>query len=325
MRRRDVLRGAGSFVVVLQGCERITVRTDGQPRIIPDIVDNDDFYVYSYSTPPEVDRERWTCALKVDDAVAGTLDLATLQSLPLREKEHTLQCIGSTPRLQLIGNAIWGGLPLREVFEALGIVLPDTSTTLVFRGADQYHAAIPFSDLDDGPVWLVWEMNGEPLPDLHGSPARLLVPGRYGVKNVKWPVSIEVQATPHVSYWTTLGWDEFAEYKANAFIASPPDASTLDASPVLVVRGTAFAGDDPIVSVEVSVDDGPFEPAGLDYAPGADIWAVWSFAWRPTEGIHTLQVRATSESGETSEPNPGGTNPLHGYDGSMKITVKVEA
>jgi hypothetical protein len=166
-------------------------------------------------------------------------------------------------------------------------------------------------------------MNGERLPLEHGAPYRLLVPGRYGVKNLKWPVEIAFVDTPHASFWTTYGWDEAAAYQPNAMVLIPPDDVELDAGAAVRFAGAAFAGADPIERVEVSLDGGPFEPAVLDYTAGPDVWALWSWDWTAAPGDHTLQARCVTASGAASRPDPDGTDPWHGYDGSMQITVRV--
>ncbi len=326
MRRRDVLGMASASLMGrwLAGCDKLVVV---DPRLDPEIdpvTSNQAFYTYQCCGIPEVDAETHETSITVLEQQVARFDLAFLRSLELVEKEHTLQCVGSRPRIQNIDNAIWGGLPLRDVLDALGVDLPGGLVDIRVTGMDDYHAAIPFEDLDAAPLWLVWEMNGEPLPRRHGAPARLLVPGRYGVKNLKWLREIAFLDTNHQSYWTERGWDEASTYKPNTFIASPIDQYLIERGQRIRFVGTAFAGPDVIERVEVSVDGGPWEPADIDYAPGPDIWCLWSWLWAPDEpGDHLVQVRCTTASGAMSELDPDGTRQAHGYDGSMQIGVTV--
>jgi hypothetical protein len=332
MRRRDVLAMAGSSVLArwLAGCDRFVILEGDRALLIDPITSNEDHYVYTVFAVPDLDPRAHQTVVRHEDLALASFDLAFVEGLQARDKEHTLQCIGSEPGNLAISNAIWSGLPLIEVLDALGVELPPSAVGLRLIGADhnlytgeRYHAGLPLQDLEEGPVWLVWRMNGEPVPLVHGGPYRLLVPGRYGVKNVKWPVEIAFVDTPHVSFWTPLGWDEQAVYQPNALVFSPVDQLQLPAGERVRFAGTAYAGRDPVVRVEISLDGGPWQEALLDYTSGPDTWALWSWDWRASDGDHTLAARCTTASGAQSQPASEGTNPWHGYDGSMQITVLV--
>jgi hypothetical protein len=133
-------------------------------------------------------------------------------------------------------------------------------------------------------------MNGVKLPPEHGYPARLLVPGRYGMKNPKWITSIDFVDKPFTGYWDQSGWSKAAPYQTNALVHVPPGNVPAGA---LVANGTAFAGSDPILSVEVSVDGGAWLPATIDYSPGPDIWTLWHHDMVLEPGPHRLQARCT--------------------------------
>lgn len=291
---------------------------------IAPITANADFYVTSISSPPEVDLESWTLSILDRGVVLQVLTRAVLLSVEARDKEHTLMCIGGGPHNLAIGNAVWSGLPVTELFEILGIPIPDGVVEIKFSGADGYSTSIPISDLYDeglhGPLWLVWKMNGEDLPAEHGTVCRFLTPGRYGQKNPKWPVSIEFVAEPYLGFWESFGWSNDASYAATGLLLNPSSTTNVPVGPV-VVQGVAFAGKDPIVAVNLRIDRGEWQPATITYAPGADIWAVWSFDYDVLEGEHTLQVQSTTASGAKSNEDPDGTGDQDGYDGSMEVTV----
>jgi hypothetical protein len=144
------------------------------------------------------------------------------------------------------------------------------------------------------------------------------------VKNLKWLAEIAFVDVPHVSYWTTRGWSEEAAYRPNTFVAAPVDGEGVSEGDRVTFVGTAFAGTDPIVAVDVTADDGPFEPATITYEQGSSVWTLWSWDWvAGPKGDHTFRVRCTTASGAQSIDEPQGTEPLAGYNGSMSIALRV--
>lgn len=333
MRRRDVLLSAGSTLIVTRvaGCDSLRIASDAMNAGIEPLTPVDKFYVYNCCGNPDFAEADWLLELRDDDTVLADIDAATLHALPAQVREHTLQCIGGNPKTQLINNSLWGGMPLRELLDELGVEVPAGAVEMVFEGMDDYHDSIPVADLDDAPVWIVWQMGpSEPLEPLnlnHGGPARLLIPGRYGIKNLKWIRSITFSATPHVGYWPDRGWDAEAVYKCNGFIATPPDGTSIKEDDELVVIGTAYAGSDPIERVEFSEDDGAtWVDATIDYpqTPIPDVWTLWRVAWTPRKGTYTFRARVTSVGGQVSVDDPDGTDRLIGYDGGMAVDIKVK-
>jgi len=285
------------------------------------VTPNERFYITSCCGNPSVDIESWTLSIKSRGTEVRSIDYASLRALPARDREHTLECIGAGPRYPAISNAIWTGLPLAEIFDALGVEVPAGTIELKFESADGYSTALPLADLER-PVWLVWLMNGTELPLDHGYPVRALVPGRYGMKNPKWITSIDFIDTSYLGFWESNGWSNTAEYRTNTLVHDPQGLDDIPAGELVVV-GTAFAGSQAIVAVEVSVDGADWAPATIDYAPGPDVWTVWHYDVELTPGTHTIQARCTLASGETSGPEPEGTNGLEGYDGSMQVELNV--
>lgn len=347
--RRNVLRGWGA-VALLAACSDPPVRsvatgatadgrgdgaasdaaTDSDAKVaaasanpIASITPNDSHYVTSCCQTPQIDVATWTLAILDRGKLLTEISMAQLQALPARTKEHTLECIGAGPYHHAISNAVWTGLPLPEIFAALGVSVPPGVAVLKMTSADAYTTGLPLTDLDL-PVWLVWQMNGAALPPDHGYPARLLVPNRYGMKNPKWLTSIEFVTEPYAGFWETKGWSDSAVYQPNTLVQVPMTGKSIAAGTIRVA-GTAFAGHDPIAAVHVRVDGGPWQAATLDYAPGADIWALWHLDWPFKPGAHTVQARCTTASGAQSLDNLDGkgTKGLGGYDGSMKSTFTV--
>jgi DMSO/TMAO reductase YedYZ molybdopterin-dependent catalytic subunit len=333
MKLIDRRRFLVTATAAIAACDRIVVEVEGRPSIvqidedgkpfISPISTNEEFYRYQVGTVPELNPNTWDLAIIDRGTELGRIDADALSRLEVREVELTLQCIGSGPNVRNINNAIWGGLPLVEVLEAQGLARPGGSI-VEFRlmGADEYDASLPVADLEDAPVWLIWEMNGEPLPIAHGAPARLMVPGRYGIKNLKWITEIEYLDVAYQGFWDAFGWDHNGPYLTNGFIFVPTTNAEVQ-GPVWVI-GTAFAGKDPIELIELTDDGGEtWMACDIGYGGEANIWALWEVLWDPSPGAYDIQVRVTAVSGAQSVMEPSGTDRYKGYDGGMLISLTV--
>jgi DMSO/TMAO reductase YedYZ molybdopterin-dependent catalytic subunit len=342
--RRQFLRlggGAALGASLLPGCETLTVdyppADDGTvgPEALAPISSNDAFYVVNYWQVAEVDREAWRITVRRAGTEIGALDWAFLASLPAREKEHTLQCIESRPREPRMDNAVWTGLPLREILETAGISIDPEAPELKFSAADGFSAGLPASDLDR-PVWLVWRMNGEELSPEHGFPARLLCPGRFGWLNVKQITGIDFLDEPYEIPWLPALQQYMAaegfhpesdgaarDLRVQSLIVHPSDLQFVEGGMKVRVLGKAYGGSDPVESVRLSADGGlSWSDAELTYAPGADVWALWRWIWEPPgPGRYELRVRAQTASGQqTNDDEPENLIP---WTGGMAIEVEV--
>lgn len=287
---------------------------------ISPITANDDHYITSCCGVPTADLAAWRLQVADRGKVVLSLSIQDLQNLPAKQREHTLECIGTGPSGQSISNAIWTGLPLAELLALHKIALP-TGKYLKFTALDGYTTGLPASDVDR-PLWIVWRMNGDPLPPNHGPPARVLVPGRYGMKNPKWLSMLDFVDSPHKGFWEAMGWDDEAPYLAHTYVRWPKTGAQVPVGKVKV-HGVAYAGSDPVTKVDVRIDGGPWQAATLDYAPGKDIWVIWHFDWPATKGAHTVQARCTTAAGVVSLESPLGDPDTDGYDGSMQVEVEV--
>lgn len=343
--RRQILKLGGAAVAsatLLPGCDTLLLPELELRDRLTDIVPNEDFYLQSAFGTPAVDPATHMLRILAEGSELASFDQAYVNALAARDREHTLQCIGANPRFLFIGNAIWGGLPFREVLEGLGVTVPATALWMKITGADGYATGLPITDLDgsDGadPLWLVWTMNGEPLPLDHGAPFRFLTPGRYGTKNPKWPSEVDFVEAEFIGHWESNGWSQLASYQTNGLVLSPPTMAVLGTGMVAIV-GTAFSGHTPIESVEVTTDGGTtWQPAELTYSPaqsetpgdvtdvnaGRHIWTTWRFEWQLDEpGEYTIQVRVTDADGGVSDLDSAGTDRLNGYNAGMEISVEV--
>lgn len=319
--RREVLAGGAAMAA---GC---VTDTEKDPPVADTAVEEAmdpvtsaaEFYVTSCCGTPDVDAATWSLTIRDRGTIVGSFGLTELAALTPRDREHTLECISAGPYNLAISNGVWTGLPLTEILEALGIPEPEGALEMAFTAADDYTTSLPVAELQG--MWLVWKLNGEDLPPEHGYPARLLVPGRYGMKNPKWIVEIDFVDEAVIGFWESRGWSNTAEYRVNTLVHQPTRLGSWPAG-ALRLLGSAFAGRDPVVAVEVRIDGGAWQSAKIDYAPGADVWTLWHFDWDADAGTHTLQARCTTASGVQS----GGaesTGYLEGYDGSMEVEVEI--
>jgi DMSO/TMAO reductase YedYZ molybdopterin-dependent catalytic subunit len=169
------------------------------------------------------------------------------------------------------------------------------------RSIDGFTAGTPLSVLqeEDRNAIFAIGMNGEPLPEEHGFPVRMVVPGLYGyVSATKWVVELEVTRFSRSSaYWTDRGWGEKGPIK----IESRIDVVRQDGD-TLTVAGVAWHQHTGIEKVEVQLDGGPWEEAELGRVPNDDTWVQWSREATVRPGKHALMVRATDRSGATQTP-----------------------
>ncbi|MGW6129148.1 molybdopterin-dependent oxidoreductase [Cellulomonas sp. NPDC055163] len=270
----------------------------GVPGVDPWVTRNSAFYrIDTALTVPRVDPTTW--ALRVHGLVERevTLTFDELLGSDLVEAWVTLACVSNEVGGDLVGNARWLGLPVRELLERAG-PLPDADMVLS-TSADGFTASTPIEALtDDRDALLAVGMNGEPLPVEHGFPVRMVVPGLYGyVSATKWVVDLEVTRFADAeAYWTVRGWSEHGPVKTQSRIEVPRHATQVAAGRT-VVAGTAWAQHRGVEGVEVRVDEGPWERATLAADGGIDSWRQWTHAWDATPGDHELQVRASDPDG----------------------------
>jgi hypothetical protein len=329
--RRRVVRGVGYAVLAVgiydiassllgswlrSGSGRVKGGTGVFPEIdglAMEVTPTRDFYLVSKNAfDPLVDSRGWK--LEVTGMVDNPLSLTyeEVSALPSVEQYATLACISNEVGGDLIGNAMWKGVRLRDILNQAG--LKPGVVDIVLRASDDYTDSIPLErGMADGTL-LVYAMNGERLTSEHGFPLRLLVPGIYGMKNVKWITRIEAVDFDFKGYWQRRGWNDVAEYKTMSRIDAPAHAVKGEAT----IAGIAFSGDRGITKVEVSTDGGrTWQPADIKQAMSPYTWVLWHKQWSPEQaGNHLLIVRATDGRGvvQTSQlapPAPSGSSGHH--------------
>jgi DMSO/TMAO reductase YedYZ molybdopterin-dependent catalytic subunit len=321
---------AGGGAGLLRKLYRIaTFSYDGtqyKGRIVQAITPNDQFYCVTKNVvDPEVNPSLWR--LEVIGLVKNkqTYRLDRLKALPSVTQETTLMCISNGLDAGLMSNAVWKGVPMGTLLSAATPLAGAAKVRL--HGVDNYTDTFPLEKAMDPTTLVVYEMNGEALPHRHGFPARVIAPGYFGEKHVKWITRIEVADANAKGFYEAQGWGPDFIVPTRSRFDQPDHESTFDSEAAhqgIHVGGVAFGGDRGISRVEVSFDDGEkWQEAKLDY-PGTKLtWALWSYDWHPDGADdYTLVVRATDGEGEVQEwdedrPFKSGTTGFH------KIVVHV--
>lgn len=291
------------------------------PRETTYFTSNDKFYTVnfmdaSYNFTRDLDVEQWKMVVK--GAVERPLvmkwrDLLNRESF---DQAVTLMCIDTLPGGSSLGNAMWRGISLKNLLQDIGAD-EDTARDVIFRAADGYSDSIPFARAMEDDVMLAYLMNGEKLPKDHGFPVRLIVPGLYGIKNVKWITEIEVYNGDYLGYWQQKGWTDDGTIQIFSRIDSPGHYQSLQGSQQRL-RGIAYGGPESISEVQLSFDqEKTWVSAEIEPPLSPLTWVIWNYDWSPPKpGKHMVSVRAIDTKGkiQTSEitrPQPAGATGLH--------------
>lgn len=293
------------------------------------VTPNAEFFVFHQTTVPAVEIDRWRLEIGGFVEQPASFTLAELAGVagPSQEIEFTLECAGNLPRPEImngqIGHARWSGYNLAKLLNASR--LKPEAREVVFFGADQvrdsagvaygpHGRSVFVQDALNSDAILATHMNGEPLPPEHGFPLRLILPGWYGMAQIKWLSRIEVMDRryegPHMSrnYHTlhVLPAKGEAPIVAETSISKTRLKSVVarvtrrrrDSIYLYKVSGAAWGGALPIERVELKVDDGAWFPVRIEARRGKYGWLMWSHELtdlRP--GRHTLISRAIDSRG----------------------------
>jgi DMSO/TMAO reductase YedYZ molybdopterin-dependent catalytic subunit len=315
-------------------------------------------YLLIHYDIPRVDASSWS--LRVGGRVGRslTLSLDELRSRPARTLAVTMECAGNgrarlEPRpvsqpwlVEAVGTAEWTGTPLRPLLEEAELL--DDAVEVVFTGLDHgmeggieqdYERSLSIADASGDDVLLAYEMNGEPLLPQHGFPLRLVVPGWYGMTNVKWLARITAVAEPFAGFQQAEGYRMLRDrddpgtpvtrMAPRALMVPPgfPDFMTrrrfVGVGPC-EIRGRAWSGNAPVERVQVSADLGTtWNDATLDDDDlGPYAWRAWSWTWQPpAAGEYELWCRARDAAGN-EQPVTAGWN-VKGYANNSVQRVPV--
>ncbi|MCM8745029.1 molybdopterin-dependent oxidoreductase [Thermomicrobium sp. CFH 73360] len=336
LQRRQLLRVlvAGGLLLSLGAAGRLlsALQVRSRPRgtvdargLPPALTPVGDFYVVSKNlSDPMVDGGTWRLRIHGRVTRALELDLATIRTRPSTRMISTLECISNDVWGPYISTGEWIGVPLRDLL--LEAEPQHPVVEVILRAADGYSDSIPLSLALQPSVLLAYGLNGQTLPPEHGFPLRLVVPGIYGMKNVKWITEIELSDTDYFGFWQQRGWSDTAVVQIHSRIDVPRGGSVLPIGQDVFVGGIAFAGDRGIARVELSTDGGTTWQDVEREAPLSRFsWVRWWTMWRPTvPGRYRLVVRAWDGTGALQEEQERPPLP-EGATGFHRITVEVRA
>ncbi|HEX2784865.1 MAG TPA: sulfite oxidase [Ilumatobacteraceae bacterium] len=297
-------------------------------------------YLLTHFDIPLVDPSTWR--MRVDGSVAQTasFSLDDLRAMPATTRVLTMECAGNgraflDPRpasqpwlLEAVGTGQWTGVELHHVLALVGS--SESSVEVVLTGADRgvdggieqaYQRSLTLEEVASTGVLLAYDLNGAPLPPQHGFPLRAVIPGWYGMSNVKWLASITAVEERFTGYQQAVSYrlrqhehdvgEPITRILPRSLMMPPgiPEFSSRSrvvAAGECLIAGRAWSGFASITSVEVSTDGGlTWAQAELDGPPvDKASWIGWRFIWQATTGDHELCCRATDGSGNTQPDRP---------------------
>lgn len=323
---------------------------------------NEHFFVRNHGDVPQVDRESFRLQINGLARKPMKISLDELQRLPRVAVKATLQCAGNRRedmmRVKPIPNELgwgneavstaeWKGVPLREILTAVEPF--PAAKHVAFAGLDEterhgqrfpFGGSIPLEKALSSEVLLAYEMNGEPLPPVHGAPLRVVVPGYIGARSVKWLSMITLQEEPSDNYFqavayrlfpqnvdhTNVDWDTglmLGPFNVNSLILSPVEDAVLAAGPV-TVRGMAYAGEREISRVDVTADGGrawTVAELGPEHARWA--WRLWEARLDLPAGAHEIACRAWDTAAQTQPEHPEQVWNFKGYMNNAWHRVRI--
>jgi DMSO/TMAO reductase YedYZ molybdopterin-dependent catalytic subunit len=250
------------------------------------------------------------------------ISYAELKRETARKLTVTLECAGSG--LGGISTAIWEGVPLATLLgrarlnagvKQIRLIGADRGMTESGRLPISFARSIPLEKALHPDTIVAFNMNGEALPVRHGYPARVVVPGWYGMDSVKWLAGIEALDRADTSYFMTQHYVAIrlgtvgserrpvTQMRVKSLIVSPLEGAMV-ARGLVEIRGAAWAGENRITQVELSTDGGKsWAPATLDNDVRTYTWVMWTYVWDAQKpGTYAIQARATDDRGNSQPP-----------------------
>jgi DMSO/TMAO reductase YedYZ molybdopterin-dependent catalytic subunit len=301
--------------------------TEYKGRIVQPITPNELFYCVTKNVvDPTVNIDLWHLEIGGLVQNSATWRFQDLVGFKPTTQETTLMCISNGLDAGLISNAIWKGLPLRDLLDQAGVLSGAARVRL--HGIDNYIDTIPLKKAMEPTTLLAYEMNGVPLPDRHGYPLRAIVPSYFGEKNVKWLTRIEVTDANAKGFYEAQGWGPDFIVPTRSRIDVPDNWSSFPlgklTSPI-EVKGIAYGGARGVSRVELSFDGQTWNDAEIHYSGGKLAWSLWKTQWTPAAaGDYIVVVRATDGEGQVQEWKSD-RGPFSGVAGLHYITVQITA
>ena len=291
----------------------------------------DQFFFIQHYDKPQIDGAAYRLKLTGLVKTPVELSLAELRAMPSVEVVNGYECSGNSARAVqgLSSNGRFTGVRLRDVLQRAGVA--DTAREVVFFGADkggedvvfrqntlkvqqQFARSITLENAMKPEPLLAWALNGEPLRRDHGFPIRVVMPGWYGVANVKWLSEIRLQEGRFLGNYQARWYRTIRAVGGSGELTDPEtqfietEVTRLNLKSVIArvrrtggahqVLGFVLNDGTPLRSVEVKVDDGPWQRATLDPANTQYSWKLFTYRWDgASPGEHTLVSRATDANG----------------------------
>jgi DMSO/TMAO reductase YedYZ molybdopterin-dependent catalytic subunit len=292
---------------------------------------NDLFFVHDHFPAPDVTSAGWM--LTIGGAVAAPLEipLDDLAARPRKTLGVTLECAENPAGGGLVSHAEWTGVSLASILQAARPTADAGAIRL--DGADGFSRVVPLAKAMGADPLLALTMNGEKLPVNHGFPLRAIIPGWYGMDSVKWLRSIHVLAgePPSQDYVREVRsllagrqrTDAVTAMNVKSTFSRPVDGATLFGRR-FTLRGAAWAGENRVRRVEVSIDGGrSWQPARLESESKPYAWVCWSYEWTIAQpGSYELAVTATDDQGR-QQPAERPSNRADDYEWNQRQLIQV--
>ena len=357
-----VLQGTTASPEISRAELALATRNHGMPleTLQRDITPLGLHYLLIHYDIPFVDPGEWSLTIAGTVNALVTLSLEDLQRRPAVTMPVTMECAGNgrtmfSPRaisqpwgLEAVGTAEWTGTPLAPLLQEAG--LRDDTVEVVFSGLDQgleggivqrYERSLTVAEALRDDVLIVHSVNGQPLPPQHGFPARLLVPGWYGMASVKWLSEITAVAEPFQGHQMVRSYvlRQHSEEPGTPLsriavrsLMTPPGIPEFASRRRHVpaggcrVSGRAWSGNGPVERVEVSADLGrTWADAQVDPPPGPYAWQAWHYDWTPAiTGETELWCRATDAAGSTQPLEPAWNLGGYAANAVQRVAVVVD-
>ena len=320
---------------------------------------NDIFYVRCHMpVPTQLDEAAWTLGVEGEVGTPLSLSVADVKRMPPASVAVTLECAGNGRaffdppmagiqwRKGAVGTSTWTGVRLADLLRRAGA--KPGMTHVYASGADRplgtqppFVRQVPMSKALDPDTIVAYAMNDQPIPAVHGSPLRLVVPGWEGAYSLKWLNTLTVANKEHDGFWVATGYRYPTKRVApgaavdakdmapltglvvKSLITRPLEGAVLPPG-LVTVGGFAWAGDRAIAKVDVSVDSGAtWQPARLTGQAAKYAWRRFEFTFTATtQDTHTILSRATDARGAVQPMLPA-WNPS-GYLWNAPDSVRIE-
>jgi DMSO/TMAO reductase YedYZ molybdopterin-dependent catalytic subunit len=295
------------------------------------ITPNDQFFFIQHYNRPEIDSASYRLKFTGMVNKPAEFSLTDLKAMKSTELVAGYECSGNSGRFfqGLSSCGRFTGVPLSHVLKQVGV--GTKAREVVFFGTDrgkedivfrqdtykleqQFGRSITLENAMKPDPLLAYALNGKPLTRDQGAPLRLIMPGWYGVANVKWLAEIHLQEDRYLGnfqarwYRTLRGVGGTGEDADQGTQWVETEVTRMHPKSVIArvrknaagyqVFGFVLNDGTPLRSVEVSVDGGPWQAATLDKSNTRYAWKLFTFDWKQAApGEHTIVSRASDVDG----------------------------